>query len=253
MKQNKTLIMIPTYNERENVPQMFQQISELNLDADLLFVDDNSPDGTGDIIDDIIKDVDSAHALHRPGKQGIGSAHFEGIQWAYGHNYQQLVTMDCDFTHSPSDIKEFLKHAESNDIVVGSRYMDDESLSDWNLLRKFLTYFAHFLTTALLRMTLDATGAFRCYRLDRVPLGCFELIKSKGYSFFFESLFVMVSNKFLIKEIPIKLPARTCGHSKMTLKDAFSSLKFLMELYLTKLFKPASLIYNKPQDYLSLF
>lgn len=248
MSQNELLIMIPTYDERENVAQMFNQLINLDLDADILFVDDNSPDGTGKIIDDLIRDVTSAYVIHRPGKQGIGGAHFEGISWAYKNNYRLLITMDCDFTHSPSDIKDFLKHSEDHDIVVGSRYLGNDSLSEWSILRKVLTYLGHVATSMLLKMPHDATGAFRLYRLDRIPLGCFELIRSKGYSFFFESLFILVNSHYSIKEFPIRLPARTQGHSKMSLRDAINSLKFLMELYLVKLFRPKSLMYSNPDD-----
>ncbi len=246
MSQNEILIMIPTYDECENVGQMFSQLTALGIPADILFVDDNSPDGTGKIIDELIADVPSAHVIHRPEKQGIGGAHFEGISWAYKNNYRILITMDCDFTHSPSDIKDFLKHSKDYDIVVGSRYLGNDSLSEWSLLRKILTYLGHAATSFLLKMPHDATGAFRLYRLDRVPFGCFELIRSKGYSFFFESLFILVNSSYSIKEFPIRLPARTQGHSKMSFKDASYSLKFLMELYFVKLFRPKSLIYSKP-------
>jgi len=248
MTQNKLLVFIPTYNEAENVRQIYEQLINLQLSADILFLDDNSPDGTGKIIDEIVANDSRVFAIHRSGKLGIGSAHMEGIAWAYNRNYEILVTMDCDFTHSPSYILDLLKNSEEHNLVIGSRYMKRESLVTWNLFRKTLTYFGHFLTTTLLGMPQDASGAFRLYRLYQIPKGVFELPTSKGYSFFFESLFILNLNKFTIKEIPIDLPSRTYGHSKMSYKDAWHSLVYLLSLFRRKLFNKKSLIYNGPRE-----
>jgi dolichol-phosphate mannosyltransferase len=239
MPQNNTLIFIPTYNEVENVEKIFNQIKLLNLGADLLFLDDNSPDGTGIVIDTIAQNNPNVFTIHRSGKLGIGSAHQEGIRWAYEHMYEILITMDCDFTHSPSSISDFIKLSDKANIVVGSRYMQKDSLATWNLFRKFLTYLGHFLTVNLLNMPYDASGAFRLYNLKKIDNNLFQLIRSKGYSFFFESLFILYYNKISIIETPIELPARTYGTSKMTYTDAWNSLKFLLKLYYRKLF------YNK--------
>jgi dolichol-phosphate mannosyltransferase len=178
-------------------------------------MDDNSPDGTGDIIDELAKHSPRVFASHRPKKLGIGHAHREGINWAYAHGYTQLITMDCDFTHPPSSIPEILEvaHASDADVVVGSRYLRKDSLVGWNPLRLFLTYTGHFLTKSLLGMSQDATGGFRFYRLDRIPRSVFALVSSTGYSFFFESLYILYLNGFTIGEIPISLPPRTYGHS----------------------------------------
>jgi len=245
-EQHKWLIFIATYNEAENVEALFHQIHDLGLNADLLFLDDNSPDGTGMIVDAIAASHSNVHTMHRSGKQGIGSAHLDGIRWAYEHGYKVLVTMDCDFTHSPDRIVDFLSHAETHDIVLGSRYMQKGSLRTWNLLRKTLTHVGHLLTTTLLGMPYDATGAFRLYRLDRIPMGVFGLVESKSYSFFFESLYVCWLNGARIHEIPIELPARTYGHSKMALRDALRSTTLLMHLFVkTRLNRPA-LLYTQP-------
>lgn len=241
MPQNNTLIFIPTYNEVENVERIFNEIKALNLGTDFLFLDDNSPDGTGKIIDTISQNNANVHTLHRTGKLGIGSAHQDGIRWAYNHNYTILVTMDCDFTHSPSYISDFLKLSGKANIVVGSRYMKKDSLATWNLFRKFLTYLGHFLTVNMLNMPYDASGAFRLYNLKMINRNLFQLILSKGYSFFFESLFILYYNKITIVETPIELPSRTYGTSKMTYKDAWSSLEFLLKLYYRKLFHKKTL------------
>jgi len=238
------LIFIPTYNEAENVRMIYEQIKAINLDGDILFCDDNSPDGTGKIIDEICVFDKRVFVIHREGKLGIGTAHVQGIDWAYARKYQRLITMDCDFSHSPSYIKKFIEYSKEGDIIVGSRYMEDGSLKEWNWGRKILTHVGHFLTNTLLKMPYDATGAFRLYNLDKIPQGVFHLSRSKGYSFFFESLYVLMLNGAVIKELSIHLPARTYGHSKMTLKGAFTSFLHLMDIYGTTLFKRHEFIYG---------
>lgn len=244
----KLLIFIPTYNEAENIEAIFKHICALNIQADILFLDDNSPDGTGQIIDRLAAEYSQVHAIHRAGKQGIGSAHAAGIRWAYAHGFQLLLTMDCDFTHSPDRIPDFLAQAHENEIVIGSRYLQVGSLSTWNLLRRALTRVGHLLTKTFLRMPYDATGAFRVYRLDRIPAGVFSLVYSKSYSFFFESLYILWLNGGRIKEIPLDLPARTYGHSKMAWKDALHSLLLLSYLFVKTTIDRGSLLYAKPFD-----
>jgi len=235
---NKTLIFIPTYNESENVEKLFSEIQALRIDADVLFLDDNSPDGTGAIIDQIDKKNNNVFVIHRTGKLGIGSAHKEGIAWAFMKKYDVLITMDCDFTHSPDYIIDFIKNSHHYDMIIGSRYLKNDSLKTWNLYRKSLTRLGHYCTTHLLNMPYDATGAFRLYYLKRIPQGVFNLIGSNSYSFFFESLFVLHLNKFTIHEFPISLPSRIYGDSKMTFSDIFISMKYLFLIFLkSKLFK----------------
>ena len=241
MVQGKTLIFIPTYNEVENVERIFREIISLGLGADILFLDDNSPDGTGELIDELIEKNSNTFVIHRTGKLGIGSAHLEGIKWAYNKKYDVLITMDCDFTHSPSYIYNFISASDRADIVVGSRYMKKHSLASWNLFRKTLTHIGHFLTVTMLGMPYDASGAFRLYNIKNINKDLFSLILSKGYSFFFESLFVLNFNKIKISEIPIELPSRTYGTSKMSLKDAWNSLMFLLSLFRRKTFDKKSL------------
>jgi dolichol-phosphate mannosyltransferase len=230
MSDKKILVMIPTYNESENVKKMCLEISKIGISVDILFLDDNSPDRTGLILDEIAKNVPRVSVIHRPGKLGIGSAHTDGIQWVYSWGYSHLITMDCDFTHSPDNIPDLLKYSEEYDVVVGSRHILDESLRGWNVWRKFLTRTGHLLTKILLRMPYDATGAFRLYRLDRIPFEVFGLVSSKGYSFFFESLTILNLNKYKIKEIPITLPPRTYGHSKLRFSDMVQCLFFMINM-----------------------
>ncbi|HEY0714173.1 MAG TPA: glycosyltransferase [Polyangia bacterium] len=234
-KKTKPLIFVPTYNERENVEKLCAEILALGLDIALLFVDDSSPDGTGAIIDRLAKQHPNVFADHRPGKLGVGSAHRDGIRWAYAQGYTHLITMDGDFTHPPAYIPEILKMARETDadVVVGSRYLQEKSLAGWNPMRMFLTRTGHFLTKTLLGMPQDATGGFRLYRLDRVPASAFDLVSSTGYSFFFESLYILFLGGFHIAEIPIVLPPRTYGHSKMDFAEVRRSVGLLFSLYAT--------------------
>jgi dolichol-phosphate mannosyltransferase len=239
------LIFIATYNEVDNVESLVHQIEDMGLHFDLLFIDDNSPDGTGELLDSMAKTRTNLYVIHRPNKMGIGSAHFDGITWAYLHGYQILVTMDCDFSHKPSYILDLLNNCDSADLVVGSRFLMEKSLEEWNLIRKFLTRLGHRLTKIFLRMPYDSTGAFRLYRLDRISETLFGKVSSKGYSFFFESLFILNLNNYKIKEIPIKLPARTYGESKMTFKDAAKSFFALWRISLRITFNPDYYLENK--------
>lgn len=232
------LIFIPTYNERENVEAILGQLLALKLQADILFVDDNSPDGTGDLLDQLAIPHPNVMVQHRAGKLGIGSAHMHGIAWAYEQGYTQLVTMDCDFTHSPEYIHQFIKLGDNADVVVGSRYLQQGSLSTWNARRRTLTHLGHWATGFFLGLPYDATGGYRLYRLDRVSRYFLNAVQSRGYSFFFESLFILHRNNYRISEVPTNLPARTYGHSKMRLSDAFNSLSQLVHLFLGKAINP---------------
>ncbi|HWX25193.1 MAG TPA: glycosyltransferase [Vicinamibacteria bacterium] len=228
-----TLVFVPTYDERENVERLITEILELGLDLDLLFLDDNSPDGTGALLDALALRHRTLSVIHRGGKLGIGSAHLQGIAWAYAHGYRRLVTMDADFTHPPSYLKEFLLLSAESDVVVGSRYLLKNSLEGWTLFRRILTYGGHLLTRTLLGLKEDASSAYRLYRLDRIPSHVFSLIRATGYSFFFESLYVLRLNGFSIREVPIVLPARASGQSKMGFIDACQGLLRLGRMCVT--------------------
>ena len=238
MSQPRILVFIPTFNEHGNVERMARELSGLELDADILFLDDNSPDGTGPLLDSLAEEIPRMSVIHRGGKQGIGSAHQEGIRHAYEGGYDVLVTLDCDFTHDPKDIPRMLDALKGHDVAVGSRYMQRGSLPGWNLTRRCLTMFGHFLTSTLLGLPQDASGAFRAYDLRRVRSDIFALVVSKSYSFFYESLFILVRNGLSIKEIPIVLPARTYGSSKLSTTEAIRGGMYLMRLCLANLAHP---------------
>lgn len=247
MAKNKVLIMIPTYNERENIRPMLYLIAQEKLDADVLFVDDNSPDGTGHVIEEEKQDRPYLSVLHRNSKDGVGSAHQAGIAYAYAKGYHLLVTMDSDFSHSPAYIKDLLNAASSADIVVGSRYLQTNSLAEWSVFRKLLTHTGHLLTRTLLGLRYDASNAFRLYNLKTVDQRLFELVKSKSYSFFFESLFLMHKNRVRIEQIPISLPKRTYGRSKMSYKDIYRSLRLLLLLFFRSIFFRKTIFIQRTQ------
>ena len=234
----RPLVMVATYNEAENVGTLCRSILALDNAFDILIVDDNSPDGTGEIADRLSKDHPQIAVFHRQRKLGVGSAHRDGIRWAYTHGYQELVTMDCDFTHDPERIPEFLEAGKTYDVVVGSRYQYVDSLDTWVWYRKLLTHTAHSLIVFFLGMPYDASGAFRFYNLKKVPLEVFEIVQSDSYSFFWESLFFIWMNKYRIHEIPISLPSRTYGTSKMRIRDVLNGFLLLCRIYVQKLFRP---------------
>ena len=246
LSDKKILIMIPTYNEVDNVDLIVSRIRALEFEADILFVDDNSPDGTGKHLENMTHEDPHLHVLHRPGKLGVGSAHLDGIAWAYEHGYDTLVTMDSDQTHSPEDISVFLEKSENSDVVIGTRFAGIRSLLGWSLYRKFMTHLGHMLTRILLGMPYDATGGFRVYRLQNIPQGIFKMVETGSYSFFFESLLRLHINGIRIEEVPILLPARTYGHSKMRFADVMQGLTFLLALSLRTHTAREGLTYVKP-------
>lgn len=235
----RTLIFVPTYNESGNVARMAHALTSLPLDTDILFMDDASPDGTGEILDSLAVNHARLFVVHRAGKMGVGSAHIDGLRWAYEHAYERLITLDCDFTHSPADVLRLAESSEGYDVATGSRYMEADSLPGWNILRRSLTGFGHLLTKHLLGIDVDATGALRVYDLTRIPRELFEKVSARGYGFFFESMFLLVRNGFSVREIPIVLPARTYGTSKMTLRETMRSGTQLLSLWKKNLSRPS--------------
>ena len=242
MSNDQILIIVPTYNEIENIEKLYFGLKKLGTNFNILFIDDNSPDGSGKWIDGLTKRDANVRIIHRSHKMGIGSAHLEGIKFAYAQQYKTIITMDCDFSHSPEYIKEFLCFRDQYDLVVGSRFIASNCLPNWSFFRKFLTYLGRFLTKTVLNIPYDATGAYRLYRIDRIDSRLFELATSPGYSFFFESMFIFTVNKIRIKEVPIVLPARCAGQTKMKVRDMYKSMLVLFSTYFKYLINKDSMI-----------
>ncbi len=230
------LVLIPTYNEAGNVVSIINKINSLDENLDILFIDDNSPDNTGKILEDQKKIYKNINIIHRNAKSGIGSAHVEGINWCYDNGYKTVITMDCDFTHSPEHIKLFLDKKNEADLVIGSRFISKGGLSGWSIRRKIITNIGHILTKIFLNINYDCTGAFRLYNISVIPKKIFNKINSDGYSFFFKSVFIINYNNFKIKEVPIVLSSRAAGNSKMKLNDAFKGIFDLLKIFILKIF-----------------
>jgi len=236
----RTLVIIPTYNERANIAPIISQLEAQGLECECLFVDDGSPDGTGEAVAEAARTRSWIRLLQRGKKLGIGSAHLDALAWARANSFPCVITMDCDLTHSPADIPAMLEAAEGADVVIGSRYMRRGSLAGWNWKRKILTRTAHLLTRVLLGIRYDCTGAFRVYRLDRISPDVFDLVRSNGYAFFFESLFLLANNGAKVMEVPICLPPRTYGSSKMPADEPFRGIRHLTAMAADRFLRPES-------------
>lgn len=216
--------MIPTYNESDNIDVLIKRLimvrsTPLSGKFDILFIDDNSPDGTGKELDKYSHTHDFISVIHRSKKSGIGTAHQVGISEAYNRGYTHLVTMDGDFTHPPEFIPLLLEKSGDYDVIIGGRHAKKESLEGWSLWRKLLTFADHQFTLRWLNLPFDATSAFRIYRTDRIPHELFLKAENAGYSFFFELLCILHENNISIYDVPVVLPPRSAGHSKLKFKD----------------------------------
>lgn len=217
-KQSNTLIFIPTYNESGNIENLYYEIKKLPTKTDILFLDDNSPDGTGKIIDSIVAKDDSTFAMHRAGKMGLGTAHIEAFKFARQKEYEYLVTMDADFTHHPRYIPALLATKDHSDITIGSRYVAGGGMSGWGKIRLPFTYFWRRMIRHGLGMPYDCTGAFRLYKVRILKPEIYEHLRSIGFSFCMESLYHLKKQGLKVTEVPIQAHNRTAGKSKLSTK-----------------------------------
>ena len=235
--KNKILIIIPVLNEVNNILPIVEKIYKYLHDKPkhILFIDDNSKDGTREKISLAQKKFNKIYIIKRNKKLGIGSAHKVGLDWGFKKNYKKIITMDCDGTHDPVYINSLLKKLNKKNcqIVSTNRFLKKNSLSDWTTWRKFLTIFRHKLIKFFLDIEFDSSGAFRGYLVRNININDIFLAKNNSYSFFWESIFIL-SKKYKIKEIPIKLPGRLTGASKMRSKDILLALLYLIKIYLKK-------------------
>ncbi len=217
-----TVVVIPTYNEAENLPAITAELFTLDVpDLQILIVDDNSPDGTGQVAEELIERCypGRLHVIHREGKLGLGTAYISGFNWAIAHGADFIIQMDADFSHSPSYIPKMLEQIKDYDVVVGSRYVSGGELDErWGWWRWFLSWWANSIWTRVILgvRTKDATAGFKCWRrsaLERIGL---ERIRSNGYVFQVEMAYVSEKLRFKILEVPIFFEDRRIGRSKMT-------------------------------------
>ena len=232
---NNIIIIIPTLNEKKNIKFLFDKLTTTNIGFDLLFIDDNSNDGSQEEIKDLAKNNQNINYIFRPKKMGIGSAHKDGFIWAYKKNYKIIITMDVDGTHDSKYLKYLIEELKNSDIVVTNRFLEKNLLKNWPLFRIFLTRARHFLISLFLSMSYDASGAFRCINCQKVALSDLILAKNDSYAYFWESIFILHKKKYRINQIPICLPYRIIGSSKMTVKDVFVSICYLMIVFVKKI------------------
>jgi dolichol-phosphate mannosyltransferase len=208
---------MPTYNERENLPSIVPKVLAQGAGIHVLVVDDNSPDGTGQLADRLAAEDERIHVLHRAGKLGLGTAYIAGFKWALERDYEYVFEMDSDFSHNPDHIPEFLEAAGDYDLVLGSRYLRGVTVINWPMSRLLLSYFANKYARVVTGLPFsDTTGGFKCYRrqvLEEIDL---EAITSEGYSFQIETTFRAWRKGFRIGEIKIIFTDRSEGTSKMS-------------------------------------
>ncbi len=232
----KSLIIIPTYKEKENIERLVRTLFDLGQEIEILIVDDNSPDGTGDIADRLAAQDDRVHVLHRPGKLGLGSAYIQGFKFALDHGYDLIFEMDADFSHDPSYIPHFLEKIGECDLVLGSRYVQGVNVINWPMSRLLLSYFANFYTRIITGLPVkDATGGFKCYRRSVLQAIDLDNVKSDGYSFQIEMTFKCWKKGFRISEMPIIFYERQRGHSKMSKKIVREAVVMVWRLRLMSL------------------
>ncbi len=230
------LLIIPTLNEKKNITSLFNKIKKIDKKLNILFIDDNSNDGTQEEILYLKKKNKSIYYIFRPKKLGIGSAHKDGLKFAYKKKYKIILTMDADGTHDPKYIKQILKYSSKYDLISTNRFNLKNSLIEWPIHRRIITKIRYHLINILLNINYDSSGAYRCYNAKNIKLNHILNAKNNGYSFFWESLYLLNKKKYSIKEIPIYLPYRKVGNSKMTMKDIAGSLLYLLKYFMKNIF-----------------
>ncbi len=214
---NKTLVVVPTFNERENLPPLTQRLASLPTPVDLLVVDDNSPDGTGRIADELASRHPFIHVLHRQEKSGLGRAYVAGFKWAIQHGYEFIFELDGDFSHNPDDIPMFLEAAQNADVVLGSRYVNGIRIINWPLSRLMLSKGAANYVKLITGMPFsDPTGGYKCFRRAALEAVGLDDIHSNGYSFQIEVTHRLWRRGMRVTEVPIIFTDRFQGHSKMS-------------------------------------
>jgi dolichol-phosphate mannosyltransferase len=213
----RALVVVPTYNERANLPLLVPAILVQDQRLEILVVDDNSPDGTGQLADEIAAHEPRLHVLHRQAKEGLGKAYLAGFGWALGRPYDVVFEMDADFSHDPKFLPEYLAAAEDADLVIGSRYKTGVNVINWPMSRLILSFFANRYARFVTGMPLtDATGGFKCFRRATLAAIDLQAVRSNGYAFQIEMSYRAWRKGFRLREIPIVFTDRVEGQSKMS-------------------------------------
>ena len=220
MESALTLVIVPTYNEADNIGHVVSQVLRLPPRFHILVVDDSSPDGTGDLVERLQRTHgDRLHLLRREGKLGLGTAYIAGFRFALENDYQRICEMDADLSHNPADLPRLVEPIDGDvaDVVIGSRYVDGVRIMNWPLSRLILSYSAGIYTRAITRLTVqDVTAGFKCFRRDVLEAIDLDRVRSNGYSFQIEMNFIAWKKGFRLHEVPIVFTERTEGRSKMS-------------------------------------
>jgi dolichol-phosphate mannosyltransferase len=229
---SKTLVIVPTYNERDNLPQMAQRLLALPAPVDMLVVDDNSPDGTGIIADQLAAKHPSVHVLHRSEKNGLGRAYCAGFAWALERDYELIMEMDGDFSHNPDDIPKFIEAAKEADLVLGSRYCNGIRVINWPLRRLLLSTSAALYVRIITGMPFsDPTGGCKCFHRRALEAINLQEVRSNGYSFQIEMTHRIWRQGMKVIEVPIIFTERIQGSSKMSGKIVREALLMVWRLW----------------------
>jgi dolichol-phosphate mannosyltransferase len=229
---NDTAAIVPTYNEMENIGRLALEILSLSVPIDVIVVDDNSPDGTGLIADQLAARHPQIHVIHREGKLGLGTAYIAGFRYALAHGYSRIMTMDADFSHPPSRIPAMVEKARSDaDVVIGSRYVRGGGTRGCTLPRKVLSWGANAFAKSFLGLqAMDCTAGFRCYRREVLESIDLDSILSNGYSFLIEMLYRCQRQGYRVSEVPILFENRRLGSSKISNQEITKALLTVLRL-----------------------
>ncbi|MCS7053128.1 MAG: polyprenol monophosphomannose synthase [Ignavibacterium sp.] len=227
----KILVIIPTYNELDNIRKIIPAVLSQDENIDILIVDDNSPDNTGKYVEEKSRVEPRIKLIKRPGKMGLGTAYITGFKYAIDHNYDLVFEMDADFSHDPKEIPNFLEAIKDADLVLGSRYINGVRVLNWPMQRLLLSYFASVYTRTITGLPIhDTTGGFKCFRIEVLKAINLDKVKSNGYSFQIEMTYKAFKKNFRIKEIPIVFTDRAKGKSKMSKKIVYEAVFMVWKL-----------------------
>jgi dolichol-phosphate mannosyltransferase len=229
----KVLVIVPTYNEKENIERLVKAVLKQGENIDLLIIDDNSPDGTGAIVDGLMQSEPRLNILKRAGKLGLGSAYVAGFKYALKNGNDYIMEMDADFSHNPDDIPRLIDAAKDYDLVIGSRYCNGINIINWPIQRLMMSYFASKYVRVITGMPIkDPTGGFKCFRRQVLEALDLNGIRSEGYSFQIEMNYKAWLKNFKLKEISIVFTERVDGHSKMSRKIVYEAAWMVWKLRL---------------------
>jgi dolichol-phosphate mannosyltransferase len=237
MDLQKSLIIIPTYEEAENIGKILKELFTLYPHINILVIDDNSPDGTSAIVTSKQTTFPNLSLIKREKKLGLGSAYIEALKWAFDRHFDYILCMDCDFSHSPHEAIKLLEEATTNDLVIGSRYIDGIRVVNWPFRRLALSYGASLFSRLITGLPIkDSTGGFRCFKRSTLESIAFENIMSTGHIFQLEFNYRVWIKGLTIKEIPITFHQRKYGHSKMNSKAILEAIYTVIHLRFLKAF-----------------